>query len=323
MAGAEWSPFDGDAAFAEYSSAVLAELGGWAAPGEEGGAGMMVPAALDLPVDVVGTAAAAAARGEEEEEEEEEAPARSGDGAAAASSSSSGEPAAPDNADKRPAAAEAAPPAAATATAKKGQKRARQPRFAFMTKSEIDHLEDGYRWRKYGQKAVKNSPFPRSYYRCTNSKCTVKKRVERSSDDPSVVITTYEGQHCHHTASFQRGVGGAAVGAHIHGAAAVALAEQMSAFVSASPQPLAPPQPHMLYGLPRLHPPSSSETVVSCSMPTTSLQELNNGEGLQRPGCNSPQAAVTIAQPPPSVPPAVSFDKGLLDDIVPPGVRLG
>jgi hypothetical protein len=45
---------------------------------------------------------------------------------------------------------------------KKGQKRIRQPRFAFMTKSEVDHLEDGYRWRKYGQKAVKNSPFPRS-----------------------------------------------------------------------------------------------------------------------------------------------------------------
>jgi hypothetical protein len=48
-----------------------------------------------------------------------------------------------------------------SAAARKGQKRARQPRFAFMTKSEIDHLEDGYRWRKYGQKAVKNSPFPR------------------------------------------------------------------------------------------------------------------------------------------------------------------
>ncbi|KAK4772540.1 hypothetical protein SAY86_014315 [Trapa natans] len=47
---------------------------------------------------------------------------------------------------------------------KKGQKRARQPRFAFMTKSEVDHLEDGYRWRKYGQKAVKNSPFPRYTY---------------------------------------------------------------------------------------------------------------------------------------------------------------
>ncbi|KAL7587809.1 hypothetical protein Lser_V15G37333 [Lactuca serriola] len=89
---------------------------------------------------------------------------------------------------------------------KKGPKRIRQQRFAFMTKSEIDHLEDGYRWRKYGQKAVKNSPFPRSYYRCTNSKCTVKKRVERSSTDPTTVITTYEGQHCHHTVGFPRGL---------------------------------------------------------------------------------------------------------------------
>lgn len=44
---------------------------------------------------------------------------------------------------------------------KKNQKKERQPRFAFMTKSEVDHLEDGYRWRKYGQKAVKNSPYPR------------------------------------------------------------------------------------------------------------------------------------------------------------------
>ncbi|KAH9331765.1 hypothetical protein KI387_003873, partial [Taxus chinensis] len=43
---------------------------------------------------------------------------------------------------------------------KKGQKRSREPRFAFMTKSDVDNLEDGYRWRKYGQKAVKNSPFP-------------------------------------------------------------------------------------------------------------------------------------------------------------------
>lgn len=44
---------------------------------------------------------------------------------------------------------------------KKGEKKQKEPRFAFMTKSEIDNLEDGYRWRKYGQKAVKNSPFPR------------------------------------------------------------------------------------------------------------------------------------------------------------------
>ncbi|XP_011075656.2 probable WRKY transcription factor 57 isoform X1 [Sesamum indicum] len=104
-------------------------------------------------------------------------------------------------------AADAGNPPSDTASKSKKKvqiKRIRQPRFAFVTKSEVDHLEDGYRWRKYGQKAVKNSPFPRSYYRCTNSKCTVKKRVERSYEDPSVVITTYEGQHCHHSVGYPR-----------------------------------------------------------------------------------------------------------------------
>ncbi|XP_061357039.1 WRKY transcription factor 23-like [Gastrolobium bilobum] len=80
---------------------------------------------------------------------------------------------------------------------KKNQKKQKEARFAFMTKSDVDHLDDGYRWRKYGQKAVKNSPHPRSYYRCTTAGCGVKKRVERSSDDTSVVVTTYEGQHSH------------------------------------------------------------------------------------------------------------------------------
>ncbi|XP_027939281.1 WRKY transcription factor 71-like [Vigna unguiculata] len=88
---------------------------------------------------------------------------------------------------------------------KKKEKKPREPRFAFLTKSEIDNLEDGYRWRKYGQKAVKNSPYPRSYYRCTSQKCSVKKRVERSFQDPSIVITTYEGQHNHHCPATLRG----------------------------------------------------------------------------------------------------------------------
>ncbi|CAN6446465.1 unnamed protein product [Victoria cruziana] len=98
---------------------------------------------------------------------------------------------------------------------KKGEKKQREPRFAFMTKSEVDHLEDGYRWRKYGQKAVKNSPYPRSYYRCTSQKCLVKKRVERSYQDPTVVITTYEGQHTHPSPASMRasgGVGGGIMG---------------------------------------------------------------------------------------------------------------
>ncbi|CAN7049594.1 hypothetical protein BRARA_K00205 [Brassica rapa] len=87
----------------------------------------------------------------------------------------------------------------------KGEKKEREARVAFLTKSEVDHLEDGYRWRKYGQKAVKNSPYPRSYYRCTTQKCNVKKRVERSFQDPLIVITTYEGKHYHPIPSTLRG----------------------------------------------------------------------------------------------------------------------
>lgn len=35
-------------------------------------------------------------------------------------------------------------------------------RVAFKTKSEIEIMDDGFKWRKYGKKMVKNSPNPRS-----------------------------------------------------------------------------------------------------------------------------------------------------------------
>ena len=34
-------------------------------------------------------------------------------------------------------------------------------RVAFKTKSEVEILDDGFKWRKYGKKMVKNSPNPR------------------------------------------------------------------------------------------------------------------------------------------------------------------
>ncbi|OAE20951.1 hypothetical protein AXG93_3846s1090 [Marchantia polymorpha subsp. ruderalis] len=73
----------------------------------------------------------------------------------------------------------------------------REPRVVVQTTSDVDILDDGYRWRKYGQKVVKGNPHPRSYYKCTNQGCPVRKHVERASNDPKAVITTYEGKHNH------------------------------------------------------------------------------------------------------------------------------
>ncbi|MED6205560.1 WRKY Transcription Factor [Stylosanthes scabra] len=73
----------------------------------------------------------------------------------------------------------------------------REPRVVVQTLSEVDILDDGYRWRKYGQKVVRGNPNPRSYYKCTNNGCPVRKHVERASHDPKAVITTYEGKHNH------------------------------------------------------------------------------------------------------------------------------
>ena len=36
-----------------------------------------------------------------------------------------------------------------------------ESRIVVQTTSEVDLLDDGYRWRKYGQKVVKGNPYPR------------------------------------------------------------------------------------------------------------------------------------------------------------------
>ncbi|CAK8539009.1 unnamed protein product [Lathyrus sativus] len=70
-------------------------------------------------------------------------------------------------------------------------------RLVVHTPSESGVVDDGYRWRKYGQKNVKGNENPRNYYRCTSPGCHVKKHVERSPENPINVITTYEGEHDH------------------------------------------------------------------------------------------------------------------------------
>jgi WRKY transcription factor 22 len=92
---------------------------------------------------------------------------------------------------------------------------------------------DVWAWRKYGQKPIKGSPYPRSvkitlfelgvreaarrrrsksisltvpvlcflnrgYYRCSSSKgCAARKQVERCRTDPNTFILTYTGEHNH------------------------------------------------------------------------------------------------------------------------------
>lgn len=56
--------------------------------------------------------------------------------------------------------------------------------------------DDGYNWRKYGQKQVKGSENPRSYYKCTYPNCPTKKKVERSIEGQITEIV-YKGTHNH------------------------------------------------------------------------------------------------------------------------------
>ncbi|OMO64390.1 DNA-binding WRKY [Corchorus capsularis] len=57
---------------------------------------------------------------------------------------------------------------------------------------------DVWAWRKYGQKPIKGSPYPRGYYRCSSSKgCLARKQVERNRSDPGMFIVTYTAEHNH------------------------------------------------------------------------------------------------------------------------------
>ncbi|XP_076904307.1 putative WRKY transcription factor 53 [Bidens hawaiensis] len=59
-------------------------------------------------------------------------------------------------------------------------------------------LDDGYDWRKYGQKDILGAKHPRGYYRCTYRQlqgCLATKQVQKLDKDPSIFDITYLGSH--------------------------------------------------------------------------------------------------------------------------------
>ncbi|CAN6327856.1 unnamed protein product [Urochloa humidicola] len=59
-------------------------------------------------------------------------------------------------------------------------------------------MEDGFIWRKYGQKVIHGSKYQRLYFRCSykdDHGCMARRQVQQSEADPSVYLINYFGEH--------------------------------------------------------------------------------------------------------------------------------
>jgi hypothetical protein len=72
---------------------------------------------------------------------------------------------------------------------------------------------DGMRWRKYGQKFVKGSKYPRSYYKCTSiSNMNIQKHVEEVDDNcGQKILVTFHTHSLDFAKELERKVPGSAL----------------------------------------------------------------------------------------------------------------
>ncbi|KAH7654078.1 WRKY domain-containing protein [Dioscorea alata] len=84
-------------------------------------------------------------------------------------------------------------------TMKEGKGGSRRRMSSFPSrKAVVKTAEDGFSWRKYGQKEIFGSSSPRSYFRCTHKhdrNCQATRQVQKSEEDPSMFVITYMGEH--------------------------------------------------------------------------------------------------------------------------------
>ncbi|KAL3524330.1 hypothetical protein ACH5RR_017164 [Cinchona calisaya] len=103
-----------------------------------------------------------------------------------------------------------------------------------MTQEELS--ADTWAWRKYGQKPIKGSPYPRNYYRCSTSKgCLARKQVERCPTDPNMYVVSYSGEHSHPRPTHRSSLAGSTRSKISHAAAKPNIASSIASCSSSSP----------------------------------------------------------------------------------------
>ncbi|KAK6134334.1 hypothetical protein DH2020_031957 [Rehmannia glutinosa] len=108
----------------------------------------------------------------------------------------------------------------------------------YRSKGEVYPPPDSWSWRKYGQKPIKGSPYPRGYYRCSSSKgCPARKQVERSRLDPTTLLITYSCEHNHPIPTTTKNHHH-----HHHQSPAVAPSKSTSSSATTKPQANFPPE---------------------------------------------------------------------------------